>query len=322
MSRDGSKPLRHGVQCCMLAFLLALLAASAKSGPLRDLLQQRRAQQLESEPGEEGGAAATLPAGIKLRRNLAYGQDKRQQLDIYLPEHPDSAPILFMVHGGGWRAGSKAARSVVENKVARWVPRGFILVSADYRMLPGTDPLHQAEDVAHALAYVQDNALSWGGDPRKITVLGHSAGAHLVALLAADPDKARQFGVRPWLGTVSLDSAALDVEQVMHRRHLPLYDHAFGSSPDYWRVVSPIGNLQGGGMPMLLVCSTQRTDGSCREAHQFVDKARSLGRSASVLEQNLSHLEINRDLGLPGAYTSGVEAFLRSLDADMARRLL
>jgi acetyl esterase/lipase len=322
MEMNGLSYWWGGFRCVLLAVLFAWPVVPAGAGPLRDLLLQRQAEQQADEFSEEGASGGTLPAGARVLRDQPYGPDKLQRLDVYLPERPDGAPILFMVHGGGWRAGDKAARSVVENKVARWVPHGFIFVSANYRLLPGADPQQQAQDVAHALAYVQNKAASWGGNPGKIALLGHSAGAHLVALLAADPARLRQYGVRPWLGTVSLDSAALDVEQVMHRRHLPLYDRAFGANPDFWRAVSPIGTLQGDAMPMLLVCSAQRSDGSCREAYRFAAKAATLGVHAGVLEQDLSHREINVQLGSPGAYTAGVEAFLRSLDAEMARRLL
>jgi acetyl esterase/lipase len=322
MKTNGLPHTWNGLSYLLLAALFAWPAALVGAGPLRDLLLQRQMARQADEFSEEGAGNSTLPAGVRVLRDQPYGADKQQRLDVYLPAQPDGAPILLMVHGGGWRTGDKAAKSVVENKVARWLPRGFIFISADYRLLPGADPQQQAQDVARALAYVQNKAASWGGSAGKIAVLGHSAGAHLVALLAADPARQRQFGVRPWLGTVSLDSAALDVEQLMHRRHLPLYDHAFGSSPDYWRTLSPIANLQGDATPMLLVCSTRRSDGSCREAHQFADKAATLGVRASVLEQNLSHREINVQLGMPGAYTTAVEAFLRTLDAEMARRLL
>src|SRR5207247_470736 len=112
----------------------------------------------------------------------------------------------FMVHGGAWVLGDKASPGVMENKVARWAARGYILLSVDYRMIPEADPLEQAEDVARALAAAQAKAASWGGDPSKFVLMGHSAGAHLVGLLAADPARAFKRGAKPWLGAVLLDS--------------------------------------------------------------------------------------------------------------------
>src|SRR5215510_763085 len=110
-------------------------------------------------------AAAEVPAGVTVQKNVAYGADLEQRFDVYLPAHPDHAPILFMVHGGGWRRGDKDNPGVIENKVAHWVPQGVIFVSVNYRMLPEADPLTQADDVALALAKVQDLAAGWGGDP-------------------------------------------------------------------------------------------------------------------------------------------------------------
>jgi BD-FAE protein len=82
------------------------------------------------------GVAAELPEGVTLHQDVAYGGDPAQRIDVYLPPQPQRAPILFMVHGGGWRRGDKDNPGVVDNKVARWVPKGIIFVSVDYRMMP------------------------------------------------------------------------------------------------------------------------------------------------------------------------------------------
>ena len=141
---------------------------------------------------------------VTILRNVRYGNADLQTMDVYLPRKPQTGmPVIFMVHGGAWRFGDKTARSVVLNKVARWVPRGFILVSVNYRMLPTARLLQQAEDVARALATAQAKAASRGGDPAKFILMGHSAGAHLVALLDADPALAYKAGARPWLGVVA-----------------------------------------------------------------------------------------------------------------------
>ena len=71
--------------------------------------------------------------------------------------------------------------------MTRWVPKGFIFISTNYRMLPKTAPMEQIRDVASALAFAQGKASSWGGDPAGFIIMGHSAGAHLAALLAASP---------------------------------------------------------------------------------------------------------------------------------------
>lgn len=260
----------------------------------------------------ESGVEAPLPAGTRVVRDVAYGSDPRQRFDAYAPARAHNAPVILMVHGGGWRRGDKAMPGVVANKVAYWVPRGVVVISVDYRMLPDTPPLEQARDVARALALAQRRAAAWGADPDRFVLMGHSAGAHLVALLAARPELAREQGARPWRGTVSLDSACLDVVQTMRSPHFSLYDQAFGANPADWLAASPYQHLVAAPAPVLAVCSSRRRD-SCPQAHAFVDKVQSLGGRARVLEQDLSHGEINKTLGEPSDYTTEVDAFLRSV---------
>jgi arylformamidase len=297
---------------------------SAFAGPLRDkLMERRQAQQQEAlDTADSSSSAPSLPPNIRLIKDFPFGSDSNQRMDIYLPSHATAAPVLLMVHGGGWRRGDKAMRSVIENKVARWVPRGFVFISINYRMLPKADLLRQAEDVMRALAVAQSNASQWGADPAKFILMGHSAGAHLVSLVAAEYAKAYKLGAQPWLGTVSLDSAALDVVQIMERKHYRLYDPAFGSDAAYWKAVSPIHQFVAGAMPILAVCSSTRPDKPCLQAHNFADKAASLGIRAAVLEQALTHKQINQELGLQGAYTDAVEAFMGSLDDSIKSILM
>lgn len=268
-------------------------------------------------------ALAATAARAQPLRDVAYGDDPRQRFDVYPPSGPPSAalaPVIFMVHGGAWVVGDKAARGVVQGKLARWMPRGLALVSVNYRMLPQADPLEQARDVARALAAAQRQAAGWGADGSKFILMGHSAGAHLVALLAASPTLAAQAGTQPWLATVALDSAALDVPQIMQGRHMRLYDRAFGADRSFWTSVSPYHQLARPVAPMLLVCSTLRGD-SCPQARHLADRAAALGSRASVLEQPLSHADINQRLGEEPAYTAAVEAFLGMLDPALARLL-
>jgi len=256
--------------------------------------------------------SAQMPSGVTLQRDVAYGPDPAQRLDVYRPAQPAGAPILFMVHGGGWRWGDKDNARVVDNKVARWVPKGVIVVSVNYRMVPAAAPLTQAEDVARALAEVQKRAPGWGGDPTNVILMGHSAGAHLVALVTAAPEIATAQGAKPWKGAVLLDSGALNVPAIMNTRHWRLYDRAFGDDPAEWRAASPFHRLAGPTPPMLAVCR-QRGNDSCPANHDFARKANALGGSVDVLPMDLSHGQINEQLGLPGAYTERIEAFMRHL---------
>jgi acetyl esterase/lipase len=264
-------------------------------------------------------AAPDTPSGIRRIADLPYGSDPRQRMDVYLPANAHGAPVLVMVHGGAWMFGDKAAAAVIDLKVDHWVrDQGFILVSVGYRFVPQVDVLQQARDVARAVATAQSSAPAWGGDASRFVLMGHSAGAHLVALLGASPDIARQQGARPWLGTIALDSAALDTAGLMRRPHMNFYDRVFGSDPALWRAVSPTDTLAPGAAPMLLVCSAQRRDGSCTQSQQFAARVAAAGGRAEVRPEDLSHAQINAQLGLPGAYTAAVDAFVRSVGAQGA----
>jgi acetyl esterase/lipase len=272
-------------------------SSAAGAGPLRERLQERHSARNARDAG-------------KILRDIPYGSDPRQRFDVYLPTQPTpGAPVIFMVHGGGWRHGDKAEKAVVENKAPYFTGRGHVFVSVNYRMLPDADPLMQARDVALALAAAQAKASGWGAKARRFILMGHSAGAHLVALLAANPALAPGSS---WLGTIALDSGALDVPDIMENRHMRLYDEAFGSDPAFWRQVSPLHALQPGARPMLLVCSTRR-DRACRQADDFARRLRGGGVRAEVLQQDASHRDINLQLGTDSPYTRAVQAFIDSL---------
>jgi len=254
-----------------------------------------------------------LPLGARLDRDLAYGPDPLQRLDVYHPAAAVDAPVIFMVHGGGWARGNKGLWRVVRNKVGHWVAKGYLLVSTNYRMVPAADPLTQVDDVAKAIAFVQGRLKSWGGDPSRIVIMGHSSGAHLVALLTADPKIATHAGITSWRAAVLLDCAAMNVEQLMRRRHLRLYDQVFKNDPGYWREASPTLRLTGKPVaPLLAVCSAQRLD-SGPQAQEFAARAQQFGGRAEVLLVDLGHPQVNAYLGMPGAYTRSVDTFLTSV---------
>lgn len=300
---------RTATMACLVAGLVGVTlppGADAR-GRLRERLAERMAQRrtLPADP-------ASLPASVRVWRDQAYGSDAAQRYDVYAPEGVARAPTLFLVHGGGWKRGDKAAANVVAAKVEHWAAQGYVVISANYRMLPGADPLTQARDVAAAVASAQHDSARWGGDPDRFVVMGHSAGAHLGALLAASPALLTQARARPIRGAVLLDTAVLDTERFMRQPHRKLYDDAFGDDPAYWRAASPDARLQAAGPPLLAVCSARRTD-SCAQARDFVAHANRLGRRAQASPQDLGHGGINAELGKPSAYTATVDRFLRSL---------
>lgn len=256
-------------------------------------------------------AAALNDLQVRVERDLAYGQHPRQRLDAYLPGTV-KGPILLMVHGGAWRTGDKRSPAMIIPKVRYWTARGFVVVAANYRLLPDAHPLDQARDVARALALVQKRAPAWGADSSRVVLMGHSAGGHLVALLGAEPALAREQGADPWRATVVLDSAAFDVPALMAEPHAALYDHAFGRHAAYWRSVSPLHRVSRDAPAMLAVCSRTR-QASCAQAEAYAARAARIGVKVDVQGVDLGHAEINRQLGLPGAYSDSVDRWMSSI---------
>ncbi|MDG2525278.1 alpha/beta hydrolase [Stenotrophomonas sp. HITSZ_GD] len=259
------------------------------------------------------GADSVLPPGSRVEKALRYGDDPTQLLDVYIPAQARQSPILLIVHGGGWRRGGRDNPGLAQPKAAHWLPRGYVVVSVDYRLLPEAGPLQQADDVAHAVAWVQRHAERWGADPGRVVLMGHSAGAHLVALLGSDVSRLAAAGATRPLGVVALDSAVMDVPQMMQApRHLRLYDDAFGTNPDDWRRASPYHHLGRDSLPMLAVCSSRRVD-SCPQAQALSRRAAGFGVAIEVLPEDLSHMQINRALGEASAYTAAVDRYIDGL---------
>ncbi|GHB99045.1 alpha/beta hydrolase [Thermomonas carbonis] len=288
--------------------LLVLLPTLASAQGVRERFKQAREASRQERP-------VAVPAGGSPIRNIAYGPDPAQRFDLYLPANPSRAPVVFYVHGGGWANGDKTNPGLA-NKLAYWLPKGYAVVSSNYRMLPETMPLEQARDIARAVAALQRRAGEWQLDRSRVVLMGHSAGAHLVALLGADPRMLTQAGATPPRGIVSLDSGALDVPALMGKRRVPkLYQEAFGHDPAYWRSVSPQQQLTRGGLPMLLVCASERRfpTSPCDEARKFAARGRALGVAMVVQPEPLDHGEINRTLGQLSAYTRAVSDWIDRL---------
>jgi arylformamidase len=277
------------------ALLLAALAAAALGA---------RGQQ------DNSIAAAMNDLEVRVERDIAYGPHPRQRLDVYLPGVV-RGPILLVVHGGAWTGGDKRTPALLP-QVRFWTARGYVVVSTNYRLLPQAHPLEQAGDVASALALVQRRASDWGADAGQVVLMGHSSGAHLVALLSAEPALAREQGANPWRGTVCLDNPAFDVPGLMEARHAKLYDRAFGTNTAYWRTASPLHILARDARPMLAVCS-QRGASACPQAQAFAARAGRAGVKVQVQGVDKRHTDIDRQLGLPGAYSEAVERWISSI---------
>jgi acetyl esterase/lipase len=127
-------------------------------------------------------------------RDIAYGPDPRQRLDVYTPEThgPRAAPVLVFFYGGGWTSGRRQDYGFVGDALAS---RGFVTVVPDYRLAPQNPYPDFVQDAASAVRWAHDHAAAYGGDPDRIVLAGHSAGAYLALMLAMDDDFLRAAGV-------------------------------------------------------------------------------------------------------------------------------
>src|SRR5262249_3993797 len=141
----------------------------------------------------------------------AGSKHERQTLDVYAPAEGKHHPVVVWIHGGGWQAGGKKE---VHHKPQAFADKGFVLVSSNYRLLPGKVTIKQmAGDVARAIRWVHEHARDYGGDPDTLLVMGHSAGAQLAALVCTDDRylKAEGLPLSIVKGCVPVDGDTYDV---------------------------------------------------------------------------------------------------------------
>ncbi|NNE80161.1 MAG: alpha/beta hydrolase [Silicimonas sp.] len=252
--------------------------------------------------------ATSLAAAPQKSPDIAYGRDQLQTFDVYWDDATRNAPVIVMLHGGAWDFGDKTNRAVWRQKSRHWVPRGYVFVSVNTRLLP-TPPGQQAVDFARAVALIQKSAARWGGDGSRVILMGHSAGAHIAALVAGDRSFQIRHDMKPVRGAVILDTAALDLETLMAGNPSRMHRKAFGDDPAYWRQQSPAARLGRGGAPMLAVCSSRRRE-VCPMARDFAQGAARLAVPVTVLPVPLRHGPLNRDLGKPSRYTEIVTRWI------------
>ncbi len=241
-------------------------------------------------------------------------------LDVYAPESGEGLPILVMIHGGGWRLGDKARGGMTRYKVPHFTGAGYVYVSINYRLSPAVrHPVH-VQDVARALGWIHDHAREVGGDPDRIFVMGHSAGAHLAALVATDERRLQEVGkdLSILKGAVLLDSAAYDLPRYADELGAPaaatrMYRTAFGPPGPAWRDASPRHHVEAGkGIPPFLILHTglRRTGATLsRELAEALVAAGTPARAVHAADRN--HSGLNRGIGEPGdPYTALVMDFL------------
>ncbi len=138
----------------------------------------------------------------------------RQVLDIMAPEAAKDAPVVFWIHGGGWQTGDKSS---VQLKPKWFVDQGFVFVSTNYRLLPDVEMGTIIRDVAKSLGWVHQHIHEYGGNPHRILVMGHSAGAQLAAIVCCDDRylKEVQVPLSDLRGCVPVDGDTFDVPAII-----------------------------------------------------------------------------------------------------------
>ena len=148
-------------------------------------------------------------------REIPYAAvHERQVLDVYAPTGARNLPVVFWIHGGGWQAGNKGMVGV---KPKAFMEAGFVFVSINYRLLPTVDMATLTGDVATALGWVHKNIATYGGDPNRLLVMGHSAGGQLAALMCTDEKyvKAEGFSLAAIKGCMPVDADTFDIPAII-----------------------------------------------------------------------------------------------------------
>ena len=264
--------------------------------------------------GERGASAPPAPG----TRELAYGADPKQRLDLLVPPDATRAPLLLFVHGGGWSIGDK--RTGAGAKAAHFSAQGWAFASANYRLVPQVTVESQAADIAAAIAWARANAAGQGLDPDRIVLMGHSAGAHLVALVGTDPRYLAAAGVPIGAvrGVILLDGAGYDIAQQMARPGNPvagMYDAAFGKDVTRQKALSPTLHAAAPNVARWLILPIDRRDDSKAQSEGLAAALRPAGASAKVVAvSGESHASLNKGLGEAGDFATGeVDTFLAEL---------
>lgn len=254
--------------------------------------------------------AQELNADIPIGRGL--------KVDVYVPNAAKpqgifrvkkKVPVLLYVHGGGW---IKGTRRKVYNLPAYANARGYMLVSVDYRPVPRTNIDGQVNDVVRSIRWVRNNIKKYGGDPKKIVIMGHSAGAHLVSLVGV----LKKAG--PLRGVVSNDVQAYDmVAYASIRGGIDgVYRAAFGQNPKNWIKWSPItyARKSSGFPPFMVMYSKSHRP---RRAVISVAFGKELKRKRTRVTffngTGYTHGSIARTIGKSAQVTGALDRFLKSV---------
>jgi arylformamidase len=274
-------------------------------------------------------ALGTTSSAQTLRSNVPYAEpaQERQVLDIHAPPGAKNLPVVFWIHGGGWQTGDKTS---VQEKPRAFTARGFVFVSTNYRLLPAVDMETIVRDVAKALGWMYRNIAADGGDPQRVLVMGHSAGAQLAALICTDKRYLEAEGVPFSIlkGCVPVDGDTYDVPAMIEtaetRRRLhgqppAKYGHRekFGNDPAKHRAFSAVTHVAPGkGIPPFLVLHLAEHPDVSAQAFRLGAVLRQAEIPVKVFgARDTTHTRINANLGMDG------DPSTREVDEFIARVL-
>lgn len=241
------------------ALLLLSCACAAPAQVPPDIAEKTRAAGQTMDPGSGEPYAALFPpeawAGVTIERDLAYGPDPLHKLDVYVSGQPGAKrPVLLFVHGGGFTRGDKHGAFYPDN-IPLWAAReGMVGVTLNYRLAPRNAWPAGAQDLALAIAWTRANVARHGGDPDRIVLFGHSAGANHVADYVGHPAVrgAEASAVR---GAVLLSPFYAPAEQIEE-------PHAYyGSEKDRQSLEAAIERLRASSVPLFLADAEFDPDG-------------------------------------------------------------
>ncbi len=229
-------------------------------------------------------------------KDVSFGPLARQLLDLYRPTQTSAdtlqseLPVIIFIHGGSWQDGSKDGYSFVGRALAS---RGFLVAVPNYRLVPEVRYPAFLEDNAAAVRWVIDNATAYGGDPSRIVLVGHSAGAYNAAMLALDERwlKSERQSVKGFVGLAGpYDFLPLDG---------PVTQAAFGDEekPD---TTQPIAFATADDPPVLLLHGAKDTTVESRNSETLRDRLVRAGADAQLkIYPELGHVEILTALSRP-----------------------
>lgn len=216
------------------------------------------------------------PGSARVAEGARYGEGARRTLDVYAPAaRPSNAPVLVFFYGGGWRSGAKQDYSFVGDAFAA---HGFVTVIADYRLAPETQFPGFVEDGAAALRWVSDNIANYGGDPTRVVLVGHSAGAYNAMMVALNAEYARAAGYDP---AMVRGVAGLAGPYGFYFND-PIIRAAFGDTPDPARMHA-LGFARSDGPALLLLTGDADRRVPVRASSEMRDAMRAAGGQAELI---------------------------------------